>query len=55
MDQAKNVPLYADVPAELKRALERIVFERNQAGQRTTLKQVVIEALQEYVQKQRRD
>jgi hypothetical protein len=43
------VSLYADVPSALKLALERIAFERTQAGRRTTLRQVVIEALEAFV------
>lgn len=48
---ARGEPLYADVPPTLKRAVDRIVFERGQAGTRTTLRKVIIEALQEYIER----
>lgn len=48
----KVTSLFVEIPRDLKLELERVASERTQAGSRTTLKQVVVEALQQYLEDQ---
>jgi len=48
----KVAALFVEIPHGLKLEVERVAFERTQAGSRTTLKQVVLEALQQYLEDQ---